>query len=235
MVLIILLTIVFIACQLLQHNDLSNSARSLILPLATALYFIKVKNGNFYFKAFLLIFSASELMGLFMDTIPNVYMFYIGNSLYIIGYIFLILEVLKYIKESPDYRTFFAKYAIHMAVLIMFAVYLVILLADIMKPHLNRTEYAVSMLYSSIIMTLLTVSLLNFICNDTKRSLILFLGSMAIVFSEIVQIAYFYISDSKSYGLGVIYSLLLVVAFYLFYRQGFLEKEANKSLNLFKS
>ena len=144
----------------------------------------------------------------------------------------MIIDILTQIKESPDYKGFFSKYTIHIAVLVMFAVYLVILLGEIMKPHLDRMEYTVSMVYSSAIMALLTVSLLNFICNDTKKAFILFLASMCIVFSEIVQIAYFYLT--KTYGLGVIYSLLLVVAFYLFYKQGFLKKEANRSLNLFK-
>ena len=73
----------------------------------------------------------------------------------------------------------------------------------------------------------------NLICNDTRKSLILFLASMCIVFSEIVQIAYYYLSETS--GLSNIYSLLLVAAFYLFYRQGFLQKEANQSLKLFKN
>ena len=232
MAIIGLLTILFIVGQIMQFDVLSNSARSLVLPFATALYFIKVKKRSFYFTAFLLIFSISELIGLFVFMISKSVMFYITNSLYIIGYIFLILEVLTHIKESPDYKGFFTKYAIHMAVLIMFAVYLVILLGEIMKPHLNRMEYTVSMVFATAIMTLLTVSLLNFICNDNKKTLLLFLASMCIVFSEIVQIAYYYLS--QSYALSVIYSLLLVVAFYLFYKHGFLKKDANRNLNLFK-
>ncbi len=230
---IILLTILFIVGQMLQYDAVSNAARSLILPFATTLYFIKVRDRSFYFSSFLILFSLSELMGLWIDVIPNIYMFYIGNSLYILAYILLIIEVLGYIKRSPDYKNFFIKYALHIAILTMFAIYLVVLLAEIERPHMDNFEYALSMVYNSVIMSLLTISLLNFICNDTKRAFILFLATMCIVFSEIVQVAYFYLSDT--YTLGLVYSLLLVVAFYLFYRQGFLKQEANRNLNLFKS
>lgn len=217
----------------MQYDVLSNTTRSLILPLATTFYFLKVEKRSVYFTLFLIIFSLSELIGLLIYSVPNNFIFYIGNLLCIVGYICLIIDILTQIKDSPDYKGFFLKYTIHIAVLVMFAVYLVILLGEIMSPHLDRVEYTVSMVYSTAIMALLTVSLLNFICNDSKKALILFLASMCIVFSEIVQIAYYYLSET--YGLSLIYSLLLVMAFYLFYKQGFLKQEANKNLNLFKS
>jgi len=217
----------------MEYEYLSNFSRSLIMPLATVFYFIKIKNRSFYFSAFLCAFSLSELMGLWVNTIPADFTYYVGNSLYILAYIFLVLEVLRSIKRSADYKNFFTRHALHMAVLAMFAIYLVILLADIEGPLMNRTEFALEMAYNSIIMFLLTVSLLNFICNDTKKSLIMFLGSICIVFSEIVQVAYFYLSNT--YALGIIYSILLILAFYFFYRHGFLKQEANNNLNLFKS
>ncbi len=229
---VLLLTITFIVSQVLEYESLSDFARSLIIPLATVFYFIKIKDRSFYFSAFLCAFSLSELMGLGVNTIPPDFTYYVGNGLYILAYIFLVLEVLRSIKRSPDYNGFFTKYALHMAILVMFAIYLVKVLADIEGPIMNRTEYALEMAYNSIIMLLLTASLLNFICNDTKKSLIMFLGSICIVFSEIVQVAYFYLLNT--YVLGIIYSILLLLAFFFFYRHGFLKQEANKNLNLFK-
>lgn len=217
----------------MQYDVLSIKVRSLILPLATAMYFFKVKKRSIYFSLFLVVFSFTELLGLIRHSVPNSYIFYIGNSLSILGYICLILDILTQIKKSLDYKRFFLKYTIHIAVLVMFAVYLIVLLGEIMNPHLDRMQYTISMVYSTAIMTLLTVSLLNFICNDNKKAFILFLASMCIVFSEIVQIAYYYLSNT--YWLSIIYSLLLVLAFYLFYKQGFLKKEANINLNLFKN
>jgi len=229
---VILLTITFVVSQIMEYENLSNYARSLIIPLATVWYILKIKDRSFFFSTFLYTFSLSELMGLWVNTIPPDIMYYGGNILYILAYIFLVLEVLRSIKRSPDYKNFFAKYALHMAVLIMFAIYLIKVLADISGPKMNRTEYGLEMAYNSIIMFLLTVSLLNFICNDTKKSLIMFLGSICIVFSEIVQVAYFYLSNT--YVLGIVYSILMIIAFYFFYRHGFLKQEANNNLNLFK-
>lgn len=230
---VILLTIIFIASQVMEYENLSNYSRSLVIPLATAFYFIKIKDRSFYFSLFLFTFSLSELMGLVINIIDPDITYYLGNSLYILAYVFLVLEVLRSIKRSPDYKNFFTKYALHMAVLAMFAIYLVKVLSDIVGPWMNRPEFAVEMVYNTVIMFLLTVSLLNFICNDTKKSLIMFLGSICIVFSEIVQVAYFYLSET--YVLGIIYSVLLIMAFYFFYRHGFLKQEANKNLNVFKS
>jgi len=229
---VIILTIIFIVSQIMEYEGLSNYTRSLVIPLATVFYMVRIKDRNFYFSAFLWTFSLSELMGLWVETLPLDLTYYLGNSLYILAYIFLVLEVLASIKRSPDYKGFFTKYALHMAVLAMFAIYLVKVLADIQGPIMNRIEYAMEMAYNSIIMFLLTVSLLNFICNDTKKSLIMFLGSICIVFSEIVQVAYFYLANT--YVLGIVYSFLLILAFYFFYRHGFLKKESNKNLNLFK-
>jgi len=234
LVIIILLTVLFIVGQIIQYDKLSAISRSLILPIATTIYFIKVKKRSTYFSLFLVIFSLSELIGILDGVVlPHTYIFYIVNSICILAYICLIIDILTRIKSSPDFKGFFTKYTVHAAVLVMFAVYLVVLLGEIMKPHLDTMEYTISMVYSSVIMTLLTVSLLNFICNDTKKAFLLFLASVCIVFSEIVQIAYYYLSETHL--LSIIYSLLLVAAFCLFYKQGFLKKEANKNLNLFKA
>ena len=43
------------------------------------------------------------------------------------------------------------------------------------------------------------------------------LGSICVVFSEIIQLAYYYILNDKN--LGFIYSFFLVVAFIFFYLQ----------------
>jgi hypothetical protein len=212
---------------------MSRVSRSLIIPLATVVYFLKVKSRSFYFSTFLVVFSISELLDLFVNHISGNFMFYLGNALYILGYIFLVIEVLGYIRNSADYRSFFKKYALHVAVLSMFGIYLVVLLAEIERPHMNIWEYSLSMVYNSIILLLLTLTTLNFICSDTQKSLILFLATLCIVFSEIVQIAYYYLAES--YGLHITYTVLLVIAFYLFYRQGIMHPSKNKSLNMFKT
>ncbi|MBT8303110.1 MAG: hypothetical protein KJP09_01460, partial [Bacteroidia bacterium] len=158
---IVSLTALFVVGGAFGFEAISVAARALIIPSATVVYFLRVKNKSFFFSGFLLLFSLSELMDLWVNSIPNLYMFFIGNTLYILGYIFLVIEVLGYIKKSPDYKNFFAKYALHLAILLMFAVYLVILLAEIERPYMDNWEYTLSMLYNSIILLLLTLATLN--------------------------------------------------------------------------
>jgi hypothetical protein len=67
----------------------------------------------------------------------------------------------------------------------------------------------------------LSVGLINYMYRNDNKSMLFLIGSICIVFSEIIQLAYFYII--KSNDLGFIYSLFLVLAFVFFYLQSQLE------------
>jgi hypothetical protein len=71
--------------------------------------------------------------------------------------------------------------------------------------------------YNIVIMLLLTMALVNYISRDSKKAMNLLIGSLCIVFSEVIQVAYFYVSERIVFG--VVYSVLLVLAFTLFYIQ----------------
>jgi cbb3-type cytochrome oxidase subunit 3 len=70
-------------------------------------------------------------------------------------------------------------------------------------------------------MVLLSVALINYMYRNDTKSMMFLMGSICIVFSEIIQLAYFYVMDDKM--LGFIYSFFLVVAFIFFYLQSQLE------------
>ncbi|WAC02048.1 hypothetical protein N7U66_19975 [Lacinutrix neustonica] len=69
--------------------------------------------------------------------------------------------------------------------------------------------------YNVCILLILSISLLNYLYHDSKRGLLLFLASVCIVFSEMVQVAYIFVS--ADYLLNVVYALLLVTGFYIVY------------------
>ena len=57
----------------------------------------------------------------------------------------------------------------------------------------------------------------------------MFLASLCIVFSEVIQIAYLYISAKIL--LDILSTILLVVAFYFFYKQAILNEEETSVLS----
>ena len=63
--LIIILAISFIGFQIFKLEEMAIIVRSLILPLLTLLYYLKVKDKKSYFFYFLLLTSIQEFMGVF--------------------------------------------------------------------------------------------------------------------------------------------------------------------------
>jgi TRAP-type C4-dicarboxylate transport system permease small subunit len=76
-------------------------------------------------------------------------------------------------------------------------------------------------------MLLLTVTLINYINRDSKKAMNLLLGSLCIVFSEVMQVAYFYVSDKNI--INVTYSVLLIFAFCFFYIQAGMNYSRNEA------
>ena len=90
-------------------------------------------------------------------------------------------------------------------------------------------DYLVEIVYNTVIMLLLTITLINYISRYTKKAMNLLLGALCIVFSEVIQVAYYYVSDQNI--LNVVYSILLVVAFAFFYIQSSLNYANSNSEN----
>ena len=155
-------------------------------------------------------------------------MFYSGNLLYITAYIFLILEVLK----SMDLKGIFRRFPVHIAILFAFDIYSVILVSEIAVKSdslVGLADYSIEIIYNVVVMILLTVTLVNYISRDSKKAMNLLVGALCIVFSEVIQVAYFYVSKDMTI-LSVIYSILLIIAFYFFYLQSSMAYEKRKKL-----
>ena len=79
-------------------------------------------------------------------------------------------------------------------------------------------------------MLLLSIALVNYISRDSKKAMNLLIGALCIVFSEVIQVAYFYVSEKII--LGVVYSVLLVLAFTLFYIQSSMSYSKSKKYEI---
>jgi len=211
--------LLFIYFQFNENYWMADYSRALIVPIITLIYLISKKYKSLYFVIFLVAFSISDLLTLFSYSLPHDFEYYLGNLLYIIAYLSLTYEIVV----SLSIKYILKYFKMHVAVLLGLNIYANYVLLKILNEYVSGIELSLELLYNIFILSLLTVSLLNYFYRDDKKAMILFLGSLCISFSEVIQIAYYYISDREL--LNVTYSILLILAFYFFYVQSKLEYE----------
>jgi hypothetical protein len=221
LIFIILLAIVFIDLQVFELQAVEDYVRPIILPLLALLYYLakKEKSSNFFY--FLLFYSIGEISSLFSyyaqySNFMNDLLYYGGNILFITAYVFLILEILK----PMNIKKIFNRFTTYILILAALDIYSIILVTDIaIKSELlsGFFDYLTEIVYNTVIMLLLTITLINYISSHTKKAMNLLLGALCIVFSEVIQVAYYYVSDQNI--LSIAYSVLLVLAFTFFYIQ----------------
>lgn len=231
---LLLLTVILVFLYLyylfVGDEVLATKFRSVALPFATLHYILNSKHKSTYFTCFLVSFSLSEIMGLWIDSMNGDYLFFIGNSLYIIAYWFLVLEIWSMISKSINFKQLLKKYTLHIIVLLVSSVYLLTKLFNIVQPGSTNKELVVSTFYFITILSVLAVSFLNYIESDTKKALLIFWASLCLVFSEVIQISYFYLFVEYKAILHISYSILLILAFGLFIYQAFIPSIINKPI-----
>jgi hypothetical protein len=218
---IVVIAIVFIGLQVFEQTEIAGIFRSLLLPLLVISYCLAKKERSSYFFYFLLFYAITELSGLFNYFAKDSYLidsilYYGGNILYITAYVFLILEIFK----SMNVKKIFNRFTTYILILGALDIYSIILVSDIAikSERLNGVyDYVIEITYNTVIMLLLSITLINYISRHTKKAMNLLIGALCIVFSEVMQVAYFYVSDLHI--LSVVYSVLLVLAFSFFYIQ----------------
>ena len=227
---IICLSILFLGLQSFGLELEAFGIKALTLVLLTVLYLFSVKSKHFLFLLFLLSFTTAEIYNyLSYDLIPeedeflDIY-YIIGNSFFILSYLFLIGRILALM----DFRKALSRFPIQILLLTVLAIFVTYMITDlsIASIPLDYT-YFVELSYNAIIMILMSLSLINYMYKDTKKSMNLLVGCIFIVFSEVIQIAYYYITDFDN-TLNVVYSVFLVAAFVFFYLQSRLEDEPER-------
>ena len=210
---IMLLCLLFLVFQFNENYWKADVTRALIVPMIALLYIINVKRKSTYFTLFLVAFSISDLITIFSYNIPLDLEYFLGNSLYITAYLALTYEIIG----SINMKHILNHFKIHVFILFVLNIYVNYVLIKIENEYVFGLEFSIELIYNVFALILLSVSLLNYFYHDDKKALILFLGSMCIVVSEVIQIAYYYISDKDL--LNVSYSMLLIMAFCFYYYQ----------------
>lgn len=216
---LISLSVVFIGFQIFEMEVEAAGIRALLLVFLTCLYFIRVKQKHFYFILFLILYTLAEILNFIGWQVPIVakesidHMYYVGNSLYIVSYSFLTIQILS----SMDLIEVLKKFSVSLVILIILDVFSVIIVTNTAEDRLNYYEFFVEFVYNVVIMILLTVALINYLHKNDRKAINLLIGSIFIFFSEVIQLAYFYVADINL--LNVVCSLFLVLAFVFFYLQ----------------
>lgn len=212
--LIVLAYILFVVFQFSGNEVIAENFSSIVFPLIAMLYYVTVKPKTLFFSLFLISYSLSELIFFIINYIPYLYYYFIGNTLSILSYAFLIVEVSKSISVSHVLKHF----KIHIVVLTGLSVYIAYILQETISPYLYLTnEYVLEITYNVIMLFLLSVALLNYIYRDDKKSLFLFFGALCIVFSEVINVAYLYVAHQSIFNFMSV--SLFVLAFYFLYQQ----------------
>lgn len=229
---LIILSIVFLGLQLMKYEMYASGVRVVLMILLIGLYSLQVKSRNKYFFLFLTLFSLAQFIDFLayfnrLGASNNIdYLYYAGNGLIILSYTFLIILVLK----GMNIKEVITKLPAYIVVLLVLDIFCVTIVTDTAKG-LSVYQYSLEFIYNAVIMSLLTLSVINYIYRVNKKAMNLLIASIFIVFSETIQLAYFYIIEINV--LNVLCSLFLVFAFLFFYLQATLEEEPEE-LDLFK-
>jgi hypothetical protein len=218
------LSLFFLGLQFKGLEIEAAGVRALAVTLLTFLYVTSVKKKHPLFLLFLIFFAVSEILNYVtwtvdLDVTPEVdYYYYIGNSLYIISYIFLISRI----AITMNFKKTFLKFPIQICLLTILGLFFVYFVSDTTKKGFTGNEYYLELLYNAVVMLLMALALVNYMYRDDKKSMNLLLGTICIMFSEVIQLAYFYVAEDFNL-LNVLCSMFLVFAFLFFYLQSRLE------------
>ncbi|WP_452229566.1 MULTISPECIES: hypothetical protein [unclassified Lacinutrix] len=205
----------------------------LVVPVITVIYFISRKKKSLFFFLFLVSYSSADILHIMDDDNLSETLYFVCNILYVVSFFFLLFEIFK----ALDFRVLIKKFLIQTIVLFVLVIYLFTVLYGIIDPILFDSKVLnlvrfVEHSYNFILLVLLAISFLNFLENDTRKSLFLFIGCLAISFSDFLLIGYYYLSDLEI--LNYIAIALNIFAFVMFYLQTDLEiNSKKKGANIF--
>lgn len=192
----------------------ADSTSAFILPILTLAYFCNVKNRSLYFILFLVLYSVSDLMVIISEKLTYDVDYYVGNSLYILAYTALTIEIARNISFSYIFKN----HLFSIIVLFLLNSYIAYILSQIINPHLEfGSQYILEFAYNISMLMILSIALLNYFYKDSRKAFYLLIGAICIVFAEVLNVAYLYITRQNLLNFFTI--SLGLVGFYFLYEQ----------------
>lgn len=218
------LFVYFLFSDLLFYAE---SSSALILPILTLWYFCSVKERSVYFILFLIFYSISDLMIIISDKLTYHVDYFLGNILYILAYIALTVEI----GRNLSFKYMFKNNLFSIIVLFLLNVYIAYVLMQIINPYLELgAEYVLEIIYNISMLMILSLALLNYFYKDNRKAFYILIGAMCIVFAEVINVAYLYISHQNL--LSFLTISLGLVGFYFLYAQAKLKYNKRDKISL---
>ncbi|PWI29133.1 hypothetical protein DI383_13365 [Flavobacteriaceae bacterium LYZ1037] len=204
----------------------------LFVPILTIVYLISIKEKSILFTLFLITYSVSDLINIMDQDMLSEVIYFICNCLYILAYVFLLFEILKTIKL----KTILKKFPAHFIILLLLNLYIIFVMATIINPIDFETNHLgivriIEHLYNFVLLSLLSMSFLNYLLHEDNKTLLLFCGCLSITFAELLLIGYYYLSE-QMLAIGFVSTLLHVCAFVLFYFYSKIKSYKEESIEL---
>lgn len=192
---------------------------AVILLLLTWFYANKSAFRSKFFISFLVVFSIAQVLSAISWFMPAVaktetnYLYFITNILFVLSYLLLIFKTLRQL----NLKVVFSELTVPIIVLIVLDVFCVSLISGTTEGAFSYYQYILEYIYNAVVMALLSFALIDYMYRNNSKSMLFLLGTIFIAFSEIIQLAYFYILNDDS--LSFVYAFFLVIAFFFLYAQ----------------
>ncbi|WP_458626209.1 hypothetical protein [Winogradskyella sp. PC D3.3] len=219
-VVLLLLGGIYVLLQGFALEVEGDAVASIAFVLLTGLYFCFTKHKSKLFLSFLVVFTIAQVisfMGWYAPILENGemdYSYFVPNILLIVAYLLLIIKI----GFQLNMKKVFLELTVPIIILVILDVFCVSLISSTTEGVFNYYEDALELIYNAVVMALLSFALINYLYRNNNKSMLFLIGSIFIVFSEIIQLAYFYILSNDN-SLGYVYSFFLVVAFVFYYMQ----------------
>lgn len=211
-----LMTLVFIVSSCLlffvfkQDSDMASLCFCLLSFVLISVYLNNMRHGNL-FLCFLVLNFAAEFLSVVLSNSTYELNYVIINTLYVFAYSCLIALLFKNI----NLKQLWSDFRLFVIALFFFGSVIIYNMSDIMYDsstvEVLSYAYIMDTVYNVVLILLMCLSFLNFLLNDSKKSLLLFLISLSFVFSEVVQLASVYLI--KSYFLFVLFSAFKLIGY----------------------
>ncbi|NRD23403.1 hypothetical protein HNV10_09135 [Winogradskyella litoriviva] len=192
---------------------------AILLVLLIWLYSRITIHKSKFFYSFLIVFTLGQILSaiswfrLEIEEGEIDYMYFLTNILFIISYVLLILKTVKQL----NLKVVFSELTTPIIVLVVLDVFCVSLISGTTEVALSNSQYILEYVYNAVVMTLLSFALIDYMYRNNSKSMLFLLAAIFMTFSEIIQLAYYYILQDDN--LGFIYAFFLVIAFVFFYLQ----------------
>ncbi|MFH4968792.1 hypothetical protein V8G61_11370 [Gaetbulibacter sp. M240] len=186
---------------------------ALVSSNALVIYLFVVKQKAFFFTLFIALFAIADCSEFLYDFFPSEISYYLfGNSLFILAYNALLIEVCK----DMSLAVVIKKFKYHILVLFLLTIYGVASLDEVIGEDEGLFFYF-ELLYNTSALVLLFASLIAYFYHENKKSFFLFIGILFLIIQEIVAIGFLFVSETI--WLNVIWILVTTVAFYFLISQ----------------